>query len=203
MAQIKGQTPEQPVAVLIPMKKIVSGPDLDAFSGLEVQLGDFWRIHHVLPHFITDEQVTDGSVDLGQFNAVVDLGNERAELPELNAYAEKHPVLKSLSEALLLLRPYVTLDPAYDFLEVTPVVDGSSVWLTLANCSGQKAYAGNIDFDPQAVGLESTDFDVTLAKGGESVPASRMQDGKIQWRISLPPAGFEVVRLNPRKSAAK
>ena len=200
MAQIKGITPEQPVAILLPMKKIASGPDLDAFSGLNAQLGDFWRIHHVMPHFITDEQVTDGSVDLGQFKAVVDLGNERADLPELNAYAEKHPVLTNLSEAVPLLRPYVTLDPVYDFLEVTPVVDGSSVWLTLANCSGEKAYAGNIDFDPQAVGLESTDFDVTIVKGGESVPASRTQEGKIQWRISLPPAGFEVVHLSPRKS---
>ncbi len=201
IAQIRGITPEQPVAILIPMKKIAFGPDLNALSGLEVHLGDFWRIHHVMPHFITDEQVADGIVDLGKFKAVVDLGNERADLPELNAYAEKHPVLKSLGEVLPLLRPYVTLNPAYDFLEVTPVVDGSSVWLTLANCSGQKAYAGSIEFDPQAVGLESTDFDVTIVKGGESVPASRTQDGKIQWRVSLPPAGFEVVRLSPRKSA--
>jgi hypothetical protein len=200
IAQIKGNTPEQPVAVLIPMKKIAFGQDLNALSGWEVQLGNFWRTHHVMPRFITDEQVTDGTVDLGQFKAVVDLGNERADLPELNAYAEKHLVLKSLSEAVPLLRPYVTLDPAYDFLEVTPVVDGKSVWLTLANCNGEKAYAGNIEFDPQAVGLESTDFDVTIVKGGESVPASRTQDGKIQWQINLPPAGFEVIHLSPRKS---
>jgi hypothetical protein len=203
IAQIRGDTPEQPVAVLIPMKNIMFGSDLNASSGLEVQLGNFWRIHHVMPHFITDEQVTDGNVDLRQFKAVVDLGNERTDLPELTAYAEKHPVLKNLNEALPFLRPYVILDPAYDFVEVTPVVDGNSVWLTLSNCSGEKAYDGNINFDPQAVGLKSSDFDVMLVKEGESIPASRTQDGKIQWRISLPPAGFEVVRLNPRKPPTK
>lgn len=200
IAQIRGNTPEQPVAVLIPMKKIMFGADLNVLSGFEVQLGNFWRIHHVMPHFITDELVTDGNVDLRQFKAVVDLGNERADLPELAAYAEKHPVLKNLSEALPLLKSYVTLDPAYDSLEVTPVVDGKSVWLTFANCSNDKAYAGNIDFDPEAVGLELKDFDVTLVKEGVSIPASRTQDGEIRWRISLPPAGFEVVRLSPRKS---
>ncbi len=200
IAGIRGSTPEQPVAILIPMKKIMFGSDLNASSGLEVELGNFWRIHHVMPHFITDEQVTDGSVDLQQFKAVVDLGNERTDIPELAAYAEKHPVLKNLREALPLLRPYVILDPAYDFLEVTPVVDGKAVWLTLANCSNDKAYAGNMDFDPQAVGLELTDFDVTLVREGESIPASRTRDGKIQWRISMPPGGFEVVRLSPRRS---
>jgi len=200
IAQIKGVTPEQPVAILIPMKKIAFGPDLNAFSGLEIQLGNFWRIHHVMPHFITDEQVTDRRVSLGQFKAVVDLGNERADLPELNAYAEKHPVLQNLSEVVPLLKPYVTLDPTYDFLEVTPVVDGSSVWLTLANCNSEKGYTGNVDFDPRAVGLKSMAFDVTIVKGGESVAASLMPDGKTQWRISLPPAGFEVVRLSPRRS---
>jgi hypothetical protein len=109
-------------------------------------------------------------------------------------------VLKNLSEMLPLLKPYVTLDPAYDSLEVTPVVYGKSVWLTLANCSNNKAYAGNIDFDPQAVGLGLTDFDVTLVKEGESIPSSRTTDGKIQWHINMPPAGFEVIHLSPRKS---
>lgn len=199
ITQIRGHTPEQPVAVLIPMKRIAFGPDLNAFSGWEVQLGNFWRIHHVIPHFITDEQVTDGTVDLGQFKAVVDLGNERADLPQLTAYAEKHPVLKNLSDTLSILRPYVTLEPGYDSLEVTPVVDGTSVWLTLANCSNDKAYAGNMDFDPRAVGLKLTDFDVTLVKEGESLPTSRTRDGKIQWRVSLPPAAFEVIRLSPRR----
>lgn len=201
LAQIKGRTPEQPVAVLIPMKKIAFGPDLNLFNGWEVHLGDFWRIHHVMPHFITDQQVTDGTVDLEQFKAVVDLGNERDELPQLKSYAKKHPVLKDLSDALPILNPYVTLDPAYDSLEVTPVVDGNSVWLVLANCNGEKAYAGSIEFDPKAVGLQSTDYDVTLVKEGASISSSRMQDGKIQWQINLPAAGFEVVRLSPRSSA--
>lgn len=198
--QIKGNTPEQPVAILIPMKKIMFSSDLNVLSGWEVQLGNFWRTHHVMPHFITDEQVTDGNVDLRQFKAVVDLGNERAELAELSTYAKTNPVLKSLDEALPLLKPYVTLEPAYDSLEVTPVVDGKSVWLTLANCSNEKAYSGNIDFNPQAVGMQLMDFDVTLVKEGESIPARRTQEGKIEWKINLPPAGFEVVHLTPRKA---
>ena len=203
VAQIKGQTPEQPVAVLMPTKKIVSGPDLNAFPELNHQIRDFWRTYHVLPHFITDQQVAEGQVDLEQFNAVADLGNERADLPALKAYAEKHPVLENLSQAAPLLRPYVTLDPAYDLLEVLPVVDGTAVWLTLANCNGQKAYSGSISFDPQAVGLKSTDFDVKIVKRGKRVPSSRTEDGKIRWQISLPPAGFEVVLLSPRTSATK
>jgi hypothetical protein len=200
IAKIKGMAPEQPVAVIIPEKKIVFGADLDAFAGLEDRLGNFYRIHHVLPHFITDQQVTDRTVELSQFKAVVDLGDERADLPELNAYAAKHPVLKSIEEAVPLLKPYVTLNPTYDSLEVTPVVDGGSVWLTVANCNGDKAYDGTIDFDPEAVGLKSTAFDVTNVKGDESTPATLMPDGTTQWHISLPPAGFAVIHLSPHKS---
>ncbi len=200
---IRGETPEQPVAFLIPMKKIMFGMDLNAQNGLEVRLGNFWRAQHVMPHFITDEQVADKFVDLRQFKAVVDLGNERKDLPELAAYARKHPVLKNFNEALPYLTPYVVLDPAYDSLEVTPVVDGNSVWLTLANCSNDKGYDGIIQFDPQAVGLQLTDYDVALVKEGGSIPAIRTQDGKIQWRMSLPAAAFEVLRLSPRNSAAK
>jgi hypothetical protein len=82
-------------------------------------------------------------------------------------------------------------------------VDGTSVWLTLANCSGEKAYSGSISFDPQAVGLEPTGFDVKIVKSGEFVPAHRTEDGKIQWRVNMPAAGLEVVRLSPRTAAAK
>jgi hypothetical protein len=203
LAQVRGQTPEQPVAVLVPTEKIASGPDLDASVGLDHEIRDFWRRNHVLPHFITDQQVAEGRLDLGQFKAVVDLGNERADLPALKAYAEKHPVLENLRQMVPLLRPYVTLDPTYELLEVVPVVDGAAVWLTLANCNGQKAYFGNISFDPQAVGLEPTAFDVKIVKSGKLVPASRTEDGKIRWRIGLPPAGFEVVRLSPGTSATK
>ena len=203
LAQIKGQTPEQPVAVLMPTMKIATGPDLEIFPDLNHQIRDFWRLHHVLPHFITDQQVEDGAVKLEQFKAIIDLGNERADLPALRAYAGKHPVLDNLEQMVPLLRPYVTLDPAFEFLEVMPVVDGTSVWLTLANCSGDKAYSGSISFDPQAVGLKSTAFDVKMVKSGELVPATRPADGKTQWRISLPPAGFAVVRLTPRQSTKK
>jgi hypothetical protein len=198
---IQGKAPEQPVAVLVPTRKIALSSDLNAFPNLHYDLRDFWRHYYVLPHFVTDTQVSQRLVNLDQFRAVVDLGNERAELPALQAYAAKHPVLTSLEQSLPYLRPYASVDPPADALEITPTVAGSTVWLTLANCNGEKAYAGNIDFDPRAVGLKSTAFDVTIVKGGESVPASLMPDGKTQWRISLPPAGFEVVRLSPRKSA--
>jgi hypothetical protein len=198
---IRGKAPEQPVAVLVPTRKIELSSDLNTFPNLSDDLRDFWRHYYVLPHFITDWQVLQGTVNLEQFCAVVDLGNERAELPILQAYATRHPVLTSLKQSLQYLLPYVSLDRPTDSLEITPTVAGSTVWLTLANCNGEEAYSGNIEFDPRAVGLKSTAFDVTIVKGGESVPASLMPDGKTQWRISLPPAGFEVVRLSPRKSA--
>jgi len=197
---IQGKAPEQPVAVLVPTRKIALSPDLNTFPNLSDDLRDFWRHYYVLPHFITDWQVLRGAVNLEQFRAVVDLGNERADLPALQAYATRHPVLTSLKESLPYLHPYASVDHPTDSLEITPTVADSTVWLALANCDGEKAYAGNIDFDPRAVGLKSTAFNVTNAKGGESVPARLMPDGTTQWSISLPPAGFEVVRLSPRKS---
>ena len=107
----------------MPTMKIATGPDLERFPDLNHQIRDFWRLHHVLPHFITDQQVEDGAVKLEQFKAIIDLGNERADLPALRAYAGKHPVLDNLEQMVPLLRPYVTLDPAFEFLEVMPVVD--------------------------------------------------------------------------------
>ena len=202
VAQIKGQTPEQPVAVLVPTYKIAVNPDRNSFPRLNELFGEFWRTNHVLPHFITDQQVADGVVNLEKFVAVVDLGNERAELPALKAYGEKHKVLENLSQTLPLLHPYVTLDPSYNFLEVLPVVDGDSVWLTLANCNEKEAYYGVISFDPEAVGLKRGSYDVEDVRRGLAAPAVRNLEGKVRWQVDLPAAGFQIVRLSPGKSAA-
>ncbi len=201
---IRGRSPEQPVAVLVPTLKIALSHDLDAFADLNQELTTFWRHYHVLPHLITDQQVEHGVVSLQQFRAVVDLGNEIATLPALRIYAEKHPVLKTLEQADPYLRPYVKLDPAYDRLEVTPVVRGSSVWLSLANCNGEQAYSGMIHLDPAAVGLGAKEsFSVKNAQTGQPVRATRSAAGDIEWRVDLPRAGFEVVRINLANSAAR
>ena len=99
------------------------------------------------------------------------------------------------------LRPYVTIAPRYDSLEVVPTVEGSSVWLTLANRS-MEPYAGTIRFDPTAIGFRSAgSISVKNAKTGHPIPATRSSNGEIQWRVDLPPAGFQVVQLSLSKSA--
>lgn len=193
---IQGKAPEQPVAVLVPTRKIALSSDLNAFPNLSDDLREFWRHHYVLPHFITDWQVSQGVVNLGQFRAIVDLANERAELPALQAYAAKHPVLTSLKQSLQYLLPYATVDRPTDSLEITPTVAGSTVWLTLANCNEQQAYSGTLRFEPRAVGLGSASFNVKDARTGQTLAATRTADGAIQWRIDLPPAGFQVIMLS-------
>ena len=192
---IHGRTPEQPVAVIVPTRKIVLSADLNAFPNLTSELGDFWRHYHVLPHFITDEEITQRVVDLQQFRAVVDLGEEITTLPALKRYSEGHPVLKSLDQAVPFLRPYVTVAPAIDSLEVVPTVEGSSVWLTIANTDAQNIYSGTMYFNPAAVGLDSKSFSVRNAKTGQTIPAIRSSNGKIQWQVKLAPAGFLVLHL--------
>lgn len=192
---IRGRSPEQPVAVLVPTLKIALSPELDAFSDLDQELTEFWRHYHVLPHFITDQEVDRGVINLQQFHAVVDLGNEIATLPALKTYAEKHPVLKNLDQAVSYLRPDVTLQPPYDSLEVTPTIHRSSVWLFLANCNGQRGYSGSITFDPKALGLKSVSLDIRDAKTHQRFPATRISGEKIRWHIDLPPAGFQVLRI--------
>lgn len=192
---IRGRTPEQPVAVIVPTRKILLSADLNAYPDLTSQLGDFWRHYHVLPHFITDEQITQRTVDLQQFRAVVDLGDETTSLPALRKYSESHPVLKTLDQAVPFLHAYVTADPAMDSLEMVPTVEGTSVWLTIANTDAQNAYSGAIEFDPAAVGLGSASFSVANAKTGQVVAATRSSDGKIQWQIKLAPANLLVLRL--------
>ncbi len=194
---IQGETPEQPVAVIVPMRKIALSTDLNTYPSLTTDLGNFWLHYHVLPHFITDEQVAQGIVSLQQFRAVVDLGNEVTTLPALKAYAEKRPVLKTLEQAVPFLHPYMAANPESDLLEVVPTVEGSTVWLTVANCDGAKAYSGTIRFDPAAVGLRSTaSFTMKDAKTSQPVLASRGADGKIQWQADLPPASFRVLQLS-------
>lgn len=192
---IQGETPEQPVAVLVPTRNIAMSTNLDAFADLTQQLRDFWRHYYVLPHFITDQQVAQGIVRLEQFRAVIDLGHDRADLPALKTYAEKHPISDNLDQALTWLQPYLTLEPPFDSLEAVPTVDKSSVWLTLANCNGQKGYSGSITFDPKALGLNSVSPDVKDAKTHRRVPAIRISGDKIRWRIDLPPGGLQVLRL--------
>jgi len=193
---IRGRVPEQPVAVIVPMRKVSLSADLNPYPDLPQQLSDFWRHYRVLPHFVTDEQVLRGIVRLDQFRAVVDLGNEIGTLPALKAYAAAHPVLKRLDQALPYLRPYAEVVPAYDPLEIVPTVEGRNVWLTLANCNETQSYNGTIVFDPAAVGLHSAGaFSVEDAKTGRQIQADRSAEGKIEWKVSLPHAGFQVIEL--------
>lgn len=200
---IRGTAPVQPVAVIVPLRKISLSTDLNIYPNLTPEFGDFWQHHHVLPHFISDDQVARGTVSLQKFRAVVDLGDEVATLPALKRYSEKHPVLKSLDQVLSYVRPYVTLDPVYDSLEVTPTVEESSVvWLMLGNCNAEHGYSGTISFDPTALGLRSArSFSVKDAKTGRPISATRSKDGKIQWRVNLPSAAFQVVQLRLGNSA--
>jgi Beta-galactosidase len=200
---IQGRSPEQPVGVLVPTLKIAVGPDLNLLPNLNQELTTFWQHYHVLPHFITDQEVEHGLVRLQQFHAVVDLGDEVSTLPALKTYAEKHPVLKNLAQITSYLQPYVTLDPAYDSLEVTPTVHKSSVWLTLANCNGQLGYTGTITLDPKGLGLSSVSPDVSDARTHQRISATRSSGGKILWRVALPPAGFQVVRIGLARSTAE
>jgi hypothetical protein len=196
---IQGKTIVQPVAVLVPTRQIAISTDLNAFGTLSQQLTDFWRRNYVLPHFITDQEVADGIVRLGQFRAVVDLGNERDELPALKQFAAKHPVLRSLDQAASYLTPYLMVKPSTGSLEVVPVVNGSTVWLTISNCDGMQVYSGTMSFDPLAVGLSSSSFSVKDVKTGNAITATRHSDGKVQWHIDLPAAGFRVLQINLSK----
>jgi hypothetical protein len=189
--------------VIVPTRKILLSADLNAYPDLTSELGDFWRHYHVLPHFITDEQITQRVVDLQQFRAVVDLGDEIATLPALKKYSESHPVLKSLDLAVPFLRSYVAVDPAIDSLEMVPTVDGTSVWLTIANTDAEHMYSGTMRFDPAAVGLGSTSYGVKNAETGEIVPATRSSNGNIQWQVKLPPAELLVLHLNLSKPNAR
>lgn len=200
---INARVPEQPVAVLVPTLKIAQSPDLRAFSDLNQQLTDFWRHDHVLPHFISDQQVAEGVVSLNQFRGVIDLGHELADLPALKTYAKTHPVSSNLDKTLAWIKPYLTLDPPVDSLEVVPTVGKSRVWLTLANCDGQKGYTGSITFDPKALGLDLVTPDVWDAKTRQRLPATRVSGTKIQWRIDLPPAGLQVLRVALAEPAAE
>lgn len=192
---IQGRSPEQPAAVLVPTLKIAVGPDLNYVPNLNQELTSFYQQDHVLPHFITDQEVAHGLVNLQQFRAVVDLGDEVATLPALKRYAEKHPVLKNLDQITAYVRPYVTLDPAYDSLEVTPVVHKSSVWLTLANCNGKPGYVGTITLNTKALGVNSAPGEVIASRTDQRIPATRISDGKIRWHINVPSAGFQVVQI--------
>lgn len=193
---IQGETPSQPVAVIVPLRKISLSTDLNVFPDLTQELGNFWRHYRVLARFISDEQVERGMVNLQQFRAVVDLGDEVSTLPALKRYAANHhPVLKSLDQITSYVQPYITLDPAYDSLEATPAVHKSSVWLTLANCNGQQAYSGTITLDSQALGLSSVSTEVTDARTHQRIPATRVSGGKIRWHVNLPQSGFQVLRI--------
>ncbi|MEO6965374.1 MAG: hypothetical protein ABI076_05690, partial [Acidobacteriaceae bacterium] len=200
---IHGQTPEQPVAVIVPTRKIALSADLNIYPNLTTELTDFWRRYRVLPHFITDEEITTGVVDLRQFRAVVDLGDEIETLPALKNYSKLHPVLKTMEQALPFLHPYVAVDPVADSLEVVPTVNGSSVWLTIANTDAEHVYSGTMNFDPAAVGLGSTSFGVKNAKTGKIVPATRSSDGNIQWQVKVPAAELLVLHLNLSKPNAR
>ena len=200
---IQGVAPVQPVAVIVPLRKISLSTNLNAYPNLTQELAHFWRHYHVLPDYISDELVARRAVNLGHYRAVVDLGNEVATLPALKTYAEKHPVLKTLDQAVPYLHPYVTITPRHDHLEVVPTVEGSTVWLTLANRS-LHPYAGTVRFDPAAINLRSTaSFSLKNAKTGQPVHATRSAAGDIEWRVDLPLGGFEVVRLNLENSGAK
>lgn len=198
---LQGKTLEEPVAVLVPTHEIALSTDLAAFGTLSQQLTDFWRHNYVLPHFITDQEVSDGVVSLQQFRAVVDLGNESTELPALKLYAAKHPVLTDLDQAVSYLKPYLTVSPSTGSLEAVPVVNGASVWLTLANCDEKLAYSGTISFDPAVAGLSASSFSVKDIKTGGTIPATRSADGRVQWHADLPAVSLQVLQINLSKPA--
>lgn len=200
---IHGYTPEQPVAVIVPTRKIALSASLNPYPALTSDLTDFWRHNRVLPHFITDEEITTGVVNLQQFHAVVDLGDEVDTLPSLKRYAANHPVLKSLDQALPYLRSYASVDPEQDSLEIVPTVDGSSVWLTIANTDAAHLYSGTIRFDPAAVGLGSLTYGVKNARTGKTISATRNADGSLQWHILVPAAQLLILHVNLSGPIAK
>jgi hypothetical protein len=200
---IQGETPSQPAAVIVPLREISLSTDLNAFPNLTEELSNFWWHYRVLPRFVSDEQVEQGIVSLRPFRAVVDLGNETGSIPALKAFAKKHPVLKSLQQLANYLHPYVTVKPRNNSLEVVPTVEGSKVWLTLANRC-EHTYSGTIRFDPAAVGLHSAaSFSLQNASKGQPISATRSADGKIQWRVDLPRMAFQVVQITLANSAAR
>ncbi|MCL5670220.1 MAG: hypothetical protein M1423_02825, partial [Acidobacteria bacterium] len=68
----------------------------------------------------------------------------------------------------------------------------------------EQAYSGIIRLDPAAVGLGVKEsFSVKNAQTGQPVRATRSAAGDIKWRVDLPRAGFEVVRINLANSAAR
>jgi hypothetical protein len=200
---IQGKTLEQPVAILVPTQKIALSSNLNAYHALSEQLTDFWRHNYVLPHFITDQEVADGLVNLQQFRAVVDLGNERSDLPALKRYAANQPVLTTLDQALPYLKPYLSVSPPTTSLEAVPVVNGLSVWLTLSNCDEKQAYSGMITFDPVVAGLHSTSFSIKDVKTGNTVPAIQSYDGKVQWHLDLPSAAIRVLQISLSKQSSR
>jgi hypothetical protein len=198
---LQGKTLEEPVAVLVPTHEIALSTDLAAFGTLSQQLTDFWRHNHVLPHFITDQEVEDGIVGLQQFRAVVDLAGEKDSLPALAQYAKEHQVFTSLDQAASSLKPYLAVQPDTAALEAVPVINGSTVWLTLANCDEKLAYSGTISFDPAVAGLSASSFSVKDIKTGGTIPATRSADGKVQWHADLPAASLQVLQINLSKPA--
>ncbi len=194
---IQGVMPWQPVAAIVPLRQISLSGNLNADPNLARELGDFWRHYHVLPQFVSDEQVERGIVSLRRFRAVVDLGDEAGTLPALKAYAKKHPILKTLEQTVAYLQPYETLKPQDDSIEVVPTVEGSEVWLTLANCSGQ-AYNGSVRFHPMAIGLRAAAASIVKdAETGGRVAALRRPNGDMEWPVHIAPAGFQVLELRP------
>jgi hypothetical protein len=198
---LRGKTLQQPVAVLVPTQKIVLSTDLGAFGTLSQELTTFWRHNYVLPHFITDQEVADGVVSLRQFRAVVDLAGEKDSLPALAQYAKGHPVLTSLDQAAAQLKPYLAVEPATQALEAVPVVNGSSVWLTISNCDEKVPYSGTISFDPAVAGLSAASFSVSDVKTGEKIEATRTPDGKVQWHMDLPAASIRVLEIKLTRTA--
>ncbi|MGH9447511.1 MAG: hypothetical protein ACRD3O_17525, partial [Terriglobia bacterium] len=63
--------------------------------------------------------------------------------------------------------------------------------------------SGTITFDPEALGLSSVSLDVSDARTRQKVPATRISGEKIQWRVNLPPAGFQVVRIGFARPTAE
>ena len=200
---IQGVAPVQPVAVIVPLRKISLSTNLNAYPNLKADLAHFWRRYHVLPDYISDDLVARKTVSLDHYRAVVDLGNEVSSLPELKSYARNHPVLKTLAEAVPYLHPYVTVTPRHDHLEVVPTVEGSTVWLAVANRS-LHPYAGTVSFDPAAFKLHSApSYSLTNARTGQTVASNRNARGDIAWSVDMRQGGLEILKLNLGHAAAK
>ncbi len=117
-------------------------------------------------------------------------------MPQLRAFSKNHPVFQRPEEALPYLTPYAALEPPSDQIEVTPTVDGSSIWLALANTSELKRYDGAMTINLAAMHLGPKDYDAVDARSHAKIALNRV-GAKELLKIALKPAELQVLELKP------